>query len=89
MTRPDSALIEPRFKESIDYYVRQHRPTGAFLRNVLANDLAEAVLSADPKALINLPHILAYIYNEIPGACWGDQERVRRWLAKGGRNDTK
>lgn len=84
MTRPDSTLIEPRFKDAIDLYVRRRQPTGGFLQNVLANDLAGAVALADTQALANLPHIMAYIYNDIPGTCWGDPERVRRWLAKEG-----
>ena len=89
MIRPDSPKIEPRFKDAIDLYVLRRQPTGDFLRYVLANDLSAAIGLADEQALANLPHIVAYVYNEIPGACWGSPDNVRRWHAKGGRSDSK
>jgi len=81
MTRPDDSLIEPRFKESIDRYVEHHRRTGGFLRAVLSNDLTAAISCADEQAIDNLPHIVAYLWNEVPSGCWGSREKVRDWLA--------
>lgn len=72
--------IEQRFKESIDRYVEDRRPTGGFLRAVLENDLVKAVGRADTGALWNLKSIVNYIYNEIPGDCWGDKSKVKKWL---------
>lgn len=80
MTRPDPTLIEPRFRESIDAYVSTGRPTGGFLEAVLSNDLMEALGRADSGAIDNLPHIVAYVYNEAPSGCWGSRERVREWI---------
>lgn len=80
MTRPDPTLIEPRFRESIDAYVATGRPTGGFLEAVLSNDLMEALGRADSGAIDNLPHIVAYVYNEAPSGCWGSRERVREWI---------
>ena len=80
MTVPDSILIEPRFKESIDAYVATGRPTGGFLYAVLCNDLRESIARADEHAIDNLPHIVCYLYNEVPGNCWGTPERVSRWF---------
>lgn len=78
--RPDQRLIEPRFRESIDAYVATGRPTGGFLEAVLSNDLMEALGRADSGAIDNLPHIVAYVYNEAPSGCWGSRERVREWI---------
>lgn len=78
--RPDLRLIEPRFKESLDRYVEHGISTGGFLEAVLCNNLSEAVGRADEKALENLPHIVSYIYNELPGGAWGSPERVQVWL---------
>ena len=78
--RPDSSQIEPRFRESLDAYVSTGRPTGGFLEAVLSNDLKEATGRADERALDNLPHIVAYCYNDIPSGCWGSPERVTAWL---------
>lgn len=80
MTRPDPTLIEPRFRESIDAYVATGRPTGGFLEAVLTNDLKESIARADERAIDNLPHIVAYLYNETPSGCWGSRERVREWI---------
>lgn len=80
MGRPDSSLIESRFRESIDAYVATGRPTGGFLEAVLSNDLKESIARADERALDNLPHIVAYLYNEAPSVCWGSQARVQEWL---------
>ena len=82
MTRPDASLIEPRFKESIDAFVATGRPTGGFLEAVLSNNLMESIARADDAALDNLPHIVAYLYNEVPGDCWGSSQRVREWKAQ-------
>lgn len=79
MARPDKTLIEERFKESLDAWVETARPTGGFLESVLCNDLARAMANGDEDALDNLPHIVAYLYNDCPMNCWGSPERVRAW----------
>ncbi len=81
VSRPDSSQIEPRFKESLDLYVQHHIPTGGFLEAVLSNNLTEAIGRADENALDNLPHIVCYIYNEIPGNCHGSYNAVSDWLS--------
>lgn len=73
-------MIEPRFKESVDAYVATGRPTGGFLMAVLTNNLTEAIGRADESALENIPHIVAYLYNDCPGPCWGSTTRVDEWL---------
>ncbi len=80
--RPDKTLIEPRFKESIDRYIEYGVPTGGFLEAVMSNDLREAVGRADEYALENIPHIVAYLYNDTPMGCWGSRENVQSWLGR-------
>jgi len=80
MTRPDGSLIAPRFQESIDGYVEHHHRTGGFLQAVLSDKLIEAISRADEQALDNLPHIVAYLWNEVPSGCWGSPEKVQSWL---------
>lgn len=77
---PDKRLIEPRFKETIDRYVQDHIQTGSFTEAVLCNDLKEAIGRADSTALYNLPHIVAYLYNDCPAICWGSTKKVNDWL---------
>ena len=57
MTRPNKELIEERFKETIDAWVAEGRPTGGFIEAVLSNDLREAFKRGDDGALENLPHL--------------------------------
>jgi len=77
---PDKKLIEPRFKESIERYVNHKIPTGSFLEAVLCNNLKESIGRADFLSLDNLPHIVAYLYNDVPMECWGSPDKVNKWL---------
>lgn len=77
---PNKTLIELRFKESIDRYVTYHCQTGGFLEAVLSNDLKESIGRADSEAIQNIPHIVAYLYNDVPAICWGSKEKVKNWL---------
>lgn len=79
---PDKNLIEPRFKEGIQRWIEHGIPGGGFLDAVLRNDLSGAVGRADSRALENIPHIVAYLYNDCPSGCWGSDERVKMWAAK-------
>lgn len=81
--RPDKELIEPRFKDSIDNYVSQGWRPGGFITACLMNDLTEAFARADDMALENIPHIVAYMYEEVPAACHGSMISVKNWLERG------
>ena len=82
--QPDARLIQARFRESLDAYVQHRYQPGGFLTAVLSNDLFEAFGRGDAAAIVNLPHIVSYIYNELPSGCHGSPERVRAWLREGG-----
>ena len=72
--------IPQRTKESLDKYVNEKIPTGGFLLAVLTNDLFEAVERADIDNKKALNDICRYIYNEMPSACWGSPQIVKKWL---------
>lgn len=65
-------------------YINHHTPVGHFLTAVLSNDLKKAVGRADDENIHNLPAIVAFLYNEAPGSCWGSPEKVKEWLSKPG-----
>jgi len=77
--RPDKNRIEPRFKESLDAYVRTGRPTGGFLRAVLENNLSEAMARGDEEEIDNLPLVVSHLVNNCPAGCWGSPASVRDW----------
>lgn len=74
--------IKPETIASIRKYADEHCPPGDFLRAVLSNDLVEACARADDDNLRVIPEIVCYCYNEIPGFCWGSQDKVQKWLTQ-------
>lgn len=74
--------VESRFLSALRRYADHYIEAGGFLTACLRNDLREAVGRADPSAMIQIPAIVAFIYNELPGTCWGSPERVDEWLAR-------
>jgi hypothetical protein len=57
---------------------KKHR-VGHFLTAVLSNDLCEAVARADEESMAALRQIVMFVYNNLPGICWGSQEKVAAW----------
>ena len=72
--------MKPEIKESLDAYAATGRPTGGFLRACLETDLAQAMGRADLGNRADLFDIVRYIYNELPGPCWGSVAKVGTWL---------
>lgn len=83
MTQPNPELIEQRFKESLERYIKEGIPTGSFLNAVLGNNLKESIQRADHTAIDNIPHIVAYLYNDCPSLCWGSPAKVAEWINGG------
>lgn len=65
--QPNADLCPPDIVESLTAYMQQRRPTGDFLRAVIANDLMEAFARADADNLAALPHIAAWCYWNLRG----------------------
>lgn len=68
--------------DSIDAFVAEGRPVGHFLTAVLSNNLQDAVAHADDQNLANLPAFVGYLYNEVPGSCWGSPVKVAAWYER-------
>jgi len=68
-----------RTKDSIDNYVKFGLSPGGFVRAVLENNLIQSVGRADDGNLENIFDVCKYVYNEIPGNCWGSPEKVKEW----------
>jgi hypothetical protein len=52
---------------------------GDFMRQVLLNDLKNAVGYADDVSLECLSGIIKFFYNEAPGVCWGSPDAIKAW----------
>jgi len=75
-------LIPENLKQALDRYVSSGVETGGFLRAVLENNLSKAVGRADADNQQILPLLVSYVYNELPGDCWGGESEVEAWLLK-------
>lgn len=69
-------------KSSLNRYAKERIPTGSFLMAVLKNNLVEAICRADDDNRKDILEIVQYVYNELPGNCWGSPEIVKKWLSK-------
>ncbi len=78
----DELTIPRSIEDGLRRYVQDHCPTGDFLYAVLSNDLMEAMGRADENNRVALFEICTYIWNYLPGACWGSKEKVDRWLSE-------
>ena len=74
------AGVPPHLLEGLREYALHHRPVGKFLTCVLSNDLMGAIGRADEASLASIRGITLYVYNALPGKCWGSPETVRKWL---------
>jgi len=73
-------MIPQLTREALDRYVNDKIPIGGFLLAVLSNDLFGAIGQADRENRAALADICEYIYNELPGNCWGSKDIVWKWV---------
>lgn len=78
--RPPKVPLPPGCFESIELYVMEGISGGDFLNAVMENNLREAFGRADNAHRDALFEIVSYCYNNIPGECWGDKDRVIQWM---------
>jgi len=75
-------MIPERTIHSLKLYSEHKCQPGGFLTAVLQNDLFAAMGRADTENKQALPDIVTYIYNEMPGDCWGSEKIVQDFLNK-------
>lgn len=71
--------IPDRMIPGLRRWAEQGIKPGDFLCAVLANDFMEICGRADDENMRNLPAYAAYLYNEMPRACWGSLEKMKAW----------
>jgi len=79
-------MIPTHTQAALNRYVNNHIPPGGFLTAVLTNNLFDAIAHADKENILALKEICQYVYNEIPGACWGSKEKMHKWTTNKGNN---
>lgn len=62
-------------------YLQNRVEPGGFLMAVLANDLADAVLRADPVSAAALPALVRWLHAHAPAHAWGSPSARTAWLS--------
>ncbi len=66
--------------EGMQRYIEHGIEPGGFMRALLMNDLRETVTRADAMNLVNIPHWVVWLENNVPGAAWGSPDRYNAWV---------
>ena len=77
----DKKIPEDMMK-SLNEYVEEGKPTGSFLRAILANDLIKAITGAHERNLPLIKEYALYVHWELPSNCHGSYEIVKEWIRK-------
>jgi len=70
------------FKLNLIAYVEYHEYPGIVILNIMKNDLIHAVFFANADFSKSLTDIVFWIWNEAPKECWGNPDKVEKWLEK-------
>ena len=81
---PNYGMLPEHMREAMQLWLEQGIEPGDFLLAVLCNDLREAVGRADHINIHRLPDYVRFLYNEVPGMCYGSPEKVRKWADHNG-----
>jgi len=82
----DYNKLPEHIRDGAQRYVEDGIKPGDFLQAVFCNNLMESFARADVTNEIRMFHIVDFIYNEAPAACWGSEEIMKEWIRKGGLN---
>ena len=74
--------IPKRIMEALERYEHGGVLPGHFLQAILHNNLFVTVWRADDDSYAALKQIVHYVYNEMPGNCWGSKDVVNEWVLK-------
>ena len=81
----DYMQCPPNYRHSLERYVRYGADPGHFLMDVLVGDLFGMMGRADRSAMQYLFDLCSFIYNDLPGGCWGSRMKVGLWCENGGQ----
>ena len=77
-------LLPEHDREGARLYVEEGILPGSFLSACFANELVEALGCADEKNRFAIFDICSWLYNEVPLACRGSREKMKKWHERQG-----
>jgi len=76
--------IPSKMRSAAHAYVERGRIPGDFLQAALADSLTRAWGRADKENRAHMQEWVWWLYNDIPGECWGSKEAIKGWAEDGG-----
>lgn len=83
MMTPTEQLLEQTLREHIETFIRYKDhgiEPGSCSRAILENNLCDAARRADHPTRFLLAHLALFVFQEMPGNCWGSKEQVDAWI---------
>ncbi len=78
MSEPNYLLLPAHLRGGMRRYIECGMLPGDFLRAVIQNDLAMAIMRADEISLAAMPAISRFLF-EMPDAAWGSSDKMFAW----------
>jgi len=72
-------------RSAVERYIENGISPGSFLSAVIANNLSQAVNSADATNIQFLREWVKFFTWEVPASCWGSQTAYLEWMDHNGR----
>ena len=73
-------MLPPEIVKAFRDYVERRIEPSTSMRWLLENNFVQGTCAVDDPTRPHLLDIAKYICNELPGRCWGSQEKVDDWL---------
>lgn len=75
--------VPRHLREGFTEYLLRGRPTGSFLEALIAGDLFDAVVRADPMSGAWIDMIARVLVQFAPADAWGSREKYQAWIERG------
>ena len=76
----DFSKCPERYRLTLQNYLEHRTPPGSGMEAILSSDLADAISRCDDQTVADLKPIVVFLYNHVPGDCWGSRKAVNDWL---------
>jgi hypothetical protein len=78
----DYTTLPEALRGGVRRWIESGIQPGGLLSAVIANDLRQALLRADPFNLSLIPAIIGWFLDQAPSKCWGSVAEAEGWAAR-------
>ena len=76
--------LPQHMQEAMRDYIEKGKPTGAFLKALMSNNLVLTFMYADPINRDRIKDFITFLLSNAPRNSWGSEELVDNWIASKG-----